>query len=497
MRRTTLSFLGCVAALAVVTGTAAITTPGDAADDASAASATRLPVDRSVVLCPSPGSSDVAETTYTSFTPVTEGAEGEGAAELLPLTRDAEAGEGDEEASGEAVLEPAGPGTPTTGEHTGDDAPALLGTAEGEVAPGWSVGMTTKIAAGLGRGLSGLACGAPDTEFWFPGVGTEADRTDYVHLTNPDDTPAVVDITLYGEDGEVESELGEGITVPARATRPILLGTLAEERQTDLTAHVGVRSGRVGAAVLALDAEAGGDWLTASADPAARLVLPGIPKDATAVRLVMFTPGDVDADLDVSLASPTGPITPAGHETVRVKAGLTTAVDLGDITRGEAGSLVLTPTGGDVPVVAALRVTRGEGEDRETAFLPATGPIVTRATSPDQPKEGTTLYVTAPGETARVRITASAGSEGGEGLSREYTIEGGTTQDVDFPVPEGLKGVYALTVEPVSGGPVHASRTLSVPVKDVPAFTVQPLADDRGTVAVPDARQDLSVLVRR
>ncbi|MCZ9341975.1 DUF5719 family protein, partial [Streptomyces sp. TRM76130] len=100
--------------------------------------------------------------------------------------------------------------------------------------------------------------------------------------------------------------------------------------------HVGVRSGRVGAAVQALHEKLGGDWLAASTDPAGTLVLPGIPEDAEDVRLVVFTPGDTDADLQVRLASPTGLITPAGYETVRVKAGMTTAVDLADVTRGEA-----------------------------------------------------------------------------------------------------------------------------------------------------------------
>ncbi len=66
--------------------------------------------------------------------------------------------------------------------------------------------------------------------------------------------------------------------------------------------------------------------------------MPGIPKDATSVRLIAFTPGDSDADLKVRLSSPTGMITPAGHETVHVKAGMTTAVDLGDVTRGDPGS---------------------------------------------------------------------------------------------------------------------------------------------------------------
>lgn len=350
---------------------------------------------------------------------------------------------------------------------------------------------------GTGRGLLGTNCTAPDTEFWFPGASTAEDRSDYVHLTNPDDSAAVVDIDLYGKDGKLKSSVADGITVQPHASEPILLSTLVGDPQTNLTVHVTVRSGRVGAAVQALDDKIGGDWLAASTDPAGTLVLPGIPKDATSVRLVAFAPGDTDADLKVRLASPTGLITPAGSETLHVKAGMTAATDLGDVTRGEAGSLVLTPTSSSVPVVAALRVVRGKGDKQETAFIPATAPVSARATAADNSAKGSTLAVTAPGEGAKIKVTASAGSEGGKAVTKTFTIKGGTTQNVEAPVPSGLKGTYALTVEPVSGGPVYASRMLASTQDGVPGFTVQTLPDDRGTVAVPEAAQDLSVLLKQ
>lgn len=482
MNRTTISLIAGTAALAAVTGFAAMSTP-DAAGAGTAKAAAQQPVERTSLLCPAPSTSDLAETSYTSFTPVTEGTGSDGKAELAAAAKAAK-----------PVLTPKEPGKPVTGDTSGGDAPALVGTAEGRFAPGWAVQETTQVAAGTGRGLLGINCTVPDTEFWFPGASTAADRTDYVHLTNPDDSAAVVDVELYGKDGSLKSELGEGITVPAHGSEPILLSTLTDGPQADLTVHVNVRSGRVGAAVQALDAKSGGDWLAASTEPAGSLVLPGIPKDATSVRLIAFTPSDSDADLKVRLASPTGLITPAGNETLHIKAGMTAAVDLGDLTRGEAGSLVLTPTDTSVPVVAALKVVRGKGANQETAFIPATGPVTARATVADNAAKGTTLSLTAPGRAAQVKVTASAGSEGGTAATKTYTIKGGTTQDVELPVPAGLKGTYALTVERVSGGAVYASRTLVVPAGGLSAFTIQTLPDDRGTVAVPDAEQDLSVL---
>ncbi|MER7961863.1 DUF5719 family protein [Streptomyces ardesiacus] len=498
MKRTTLSLIACATALAAVTGFAAVSAPEDPGKD-TAAPAARLPVERTSLLCPAPSTSDLAETAYTSFTPVTQGADEKGdaalvAAESGDATGDGGKGDDKGEKKEKPVVEPKAPGTPAAGRTTGGDTPALIGTAEGGRAPGWTVQQTTEVAAGTGRGLQGVDCTAPDTEFWFPGASTASGRTDYVHLTNPDDSAAVVDIELYGKDGALKSTVGEGITVPPHASDSLLLSTLSDAKETDLTVHVGVRSGRLGAAVQALDDKTGGDWLTAAADPAGDLVVPGIPKDATAVRLVLFTPGGSDADLKVRLASPSGLITPAGHETVHVKAGMTTGVDLGEVTRGEAGSLVLTPTDRSVPVVAAVRVVRGKGDEQESAFIPASAPVGARATAADNRAKSTTLALSAPQAAAKVKVTASAGTEGGTTATKTYTLKAGTTQNVDAPVPAGLKGSYALTVETVSGGPVYASRTLTGSDDDVASFTVQTLPDDRGTVAVPNASEDLSVL---
>ncbi|WP_267716446.1 DUF5719 family protein [Streptomyces sp. CoH17] len=498
MKRTTLSLIACATALAAVTGFAAVSAPEGPGKD-TAAPAARLPVERTSLLCPAPSTSDLAETAYTSFTPVTQGADEKGdaalvAAESGDATGDGGKGDDKGEKKEKPVVEPKAPGTPAAGRTTGGDTPALIGTAEGGRAPGWTVQQTTEVAAGTGRGLQGVDCTAPDTEFWFPGASTASGRTDYVHLTNPDDSAAVVDIELYGKDGALKSTVGEGITVPPHASDSLLLSTLSDAKETDLTVHVGVRSGRLGAAVQALDDKTGGDWLTAAADPAGDLVVPGIPKDATAVRLVLFTPGGSDADLKVRLASPSGLITPAGHETVHVKAGMTTGVDLGEVTRGEAGSLVLTPTDRSVPVVAAVRVVRGKGDEQESAFIPASAPVGARATAADNRAKSTTLALSAPQAAAKVKVTASAGAEGGTTATKTYTLKAGTTQNVDAPVPAGLKGSYALTVETVSGGPVYASRTLTGSDDDVASFTVQTLPDDRGTVAVPNASEDLSVL---
>ncbi|SCF87197.1 DUF5719 family protein [Streptomyces sp. Ncost-T10-10d] len=506
MKSTSLSLIAGTVALAAVTGFAALTVPEDGGTT-EAKAATRLPVERSTLLCPAPGLSDLAETTYTSFTPA-GGSGGEaGTAELKQSTSttadDATNKDGNKDKKDKAKADPGKPvvslkepGKPATADESGADAPALVGTATGRLAPGWTTQQTTTVEAGGARGLLGVSCTGPDTDFWFPAASTAKSREDYVHLTNPDDTAAVADIELYGPDGTLKSDVGEGITVPARSSVPVLISTLTSKVAEDVTVHVTTRTGRVGAVVRAADEGVGSDWLAASADPTGTLVLPGIPADATSVRLVAFAPGDDDADLTVKLLGKTGAISPAGHEDLHVKSRMTAGVDLKDITRGEAGSLLLTPAHGGkgAPVVAALRVVRGKGDGQEVAYIPATGPVGAQATVADNRAKGSTLSLTAPGATATVKVTASAGSGGGEPAVKTYTVKGGTTLAVTPPVPSGLKGGYALTVETQSGGPVHAARTLALPQAGIQMFTVQTLPDDGGTVEVPAVEQDLSVL---
>lgn len=511
MKRTTLSLIAVATALAAVAGLASLTAPeGAAAPEPKAA--TRLPVDRVGVVCPVPSTSEVAETLYTSYTPPSAGTGAgkstpdQGKAEqptarLLPAASTTTAGgtakNGKKPKPAKAPATVTATGKPVTAEANGAAAPALAGTATGTLAPGWTVQQTTVVPAGAARGLLGLGCGAPDTDFWFPAASTAKGRQDYVHLTNPDDTAAVADIELYGPEGALKSQYTEGVSVPARSTVPVLLSTLTgEAAKEDVAVHVTTRSGRVGAAIGAADDKLGVDWIAASADPANSAVLPGIPADATSVRLVAFVPGDDDADLKVQLVTPSGTIVPAGAGSLHVKSGMTASLDLPDLTRGAVGSLLLTPSDPKkaTPFVAALRVVRGKGADTEVAFVPATAAISARATVADNRAKGTTLSLTAPGAAAQVKVTASAGSGGGTPVSKTVTVKEGTTSVLTDLVPGGLKGSYALTVEPVSGGAVYASRTLALPQDGTPMFTIQTFVDDRGTVEVPTARQDLGVL---
>ena len=244
MNRSTMTLIGVAVALAAVFGVATVTAPKPAAagTPVSAAAETK-PVQRSTLLCPAPTGTDYDSSTYAAYTPPGTSAGGAGgSAHMTAGTQTDGAGDviGSKAAAHPKPIVPlTAPGKPVTA-PAGKSTWPLIGTADGRFAPGWTVQQTTTIAAGAGRGLLGTSCSPASTDFWFPGASTATHRQDYVHLTNPDDTAAVVDIELYDAKGEIKTTGGEGITIPGGSSVPVLLSTLTgDESRGPHRAHRG------------------------------------------------------------------------------------------------------------------------------------------------------------------------------------------------------------------------------------------------------------------
>ncbi|RKT17624.1 hypothetical protein BX285_2005 [Streptomyces sp. 1114.5] len=524
--KTTPSLLAAAVVLAAVFGIAEVRPPAAPATAAAAAAPTTAQVERTAAVCPQPLQGLTGSTTLSAYTPPGTGSATGGAGwlsdEAAPATPAAPpSGAPSAPATPAATPAPTGPaapvpdknaapadarlalakpGTPATGPAAnGDAAPGTGALATGTLAPGFTVTQTTVVTEQRGLGLSGLTCTPAGTGFWFAGASTAGDRVDYLSLVNTESSAAVVDIKLYGDKGLIDNDAANGLTVAPGSSQSVLLSTLTKGAVTDLAVHVVVRAGRVGAALHAADGNKGADWIPASAAPAATQVLPGLPADTTTARLVVWAPPEDDADLKIQLSGKNGWFTPAGNESIHVKAGMVAAVDLGKVTRDEVAGLRLSPSDDKhpTPIVAGLRVDRAAGNGKsDAAWLTGTVPVGARATVADNRAGASTLYLTSTGDAATVRVTASAGSGGGTPATKEVQLPAGGTVALPAPEPAGLNGVFALTVETVSGGPVVAARMLSIPAKDVPMFTIQALRDDRSTVKVPQAAQDPGVVLR-
>ncbi|QKW19798.1 hypothetical protein HUT16_12670 [Kitasatospora sp. NA04385] len=537
--RTGQSLLAGVAVLGLVFGIAELRSPASSATGAGGARTTAQ-VERTALVCPPPMQGLTGSTALTLFSP--EGGTGSTGTGLLADANhdnvvaaqnpaqpaasakpsDAPSGAPSEQPSGSASAPNAGapnagapnvgapvldsrvtlakPGVPATGPAANkDDAPGSFAIATGNLAPGFTATQVTTSENG-GTSLSGADCVPSGTSFWFAGASTAGNRVDYVTLVNADSQTAVVDLRMYGDKGLIDNELASNISVGPGQSQQLLLSSLTKGPVDDLALHVVTRSGRVGAGVHAIDTGKGTDWLEPSADPGPSVTIPGIPDDVTTAHLVVATDSADDADLKVQLSGKNGWFTPAGKETVHVKAGMTAVLDFqfSAETREGASAIRLTPTseGHPTPVVAGLRVDRENKGKTEATWLSGASPVGARASVADNRAGQTKLMLTAVGTDAKVKVTSSAGASGGTPVTKDVDVPVGTTVTVEGIDPEGANGPYGITLQTLSGGPVVAARQLSATTKDVPTFTTQQFRDDHATVQVPHVAADPGIVIK-
>ena len=509
--RTTQSLLGAVGVLALAVGIAEVHPPTGQA--AVSGTTVRTAVQNTDLVCPPPlqGSGSTA---YSLAVPGSSGSGSTtGSASLTTLAGAAAAAGGatpSTSATASASTTASAPASPvaqptvasqtslggstTAKAGAGNNAPALVAAASGVTAPGFTVQQTT---TGSDGSLSGTGCTVPGTDFWFAGADSDKGSNDYIELTNTEGTASDADIHIFNVSGEVEDAQASNLNIPAYGTLSLSLASLlsAFNSNTSLVVHVVVHSGRIAAALHA-DGNTGSDWIPATTLGTTQY-LPGLPGDLSDATLVVADPGATDADLDVQLASQNGWITPAGHETVQVKAGTVTSVDLGAITHGQPATMRLSPAPGTgqaaQAVVAGIQVVRGSGSATDTGYLAGTGSIGQRATAAGNSAADSTLLLTAGSTAATVKVTSIGGS-GSTPVVQNVTIPAGATVSVSPKAPSG-GGTFAVTVEPASGGSVYAARMISRKSGSSLGFTIQQLSDDHSTVQIPHVIQDGSVLL--
>lgn len=483
MKRTTISLAAAVAVLAVIVGIATLTRPSE--DRAAAAAAPqRVPVQRADAVCPQVrGNPDPSiATVYAGFAPA-GGQAGQGdAAKLAELT---------DPTKERGALQ--APGTPLSVKVDGPEVPALGWKASGAYAPGFAAQATTSQRAGSGRGLAGVVCQTPGTDQWFVGTSTAPGRDAYLYLSNSTAVSAQVDVELYGPNGQIAADGVRSLTFPPGGTQNILLRSI----QADVpvaAVHVLVRSGRVAAALRDQQGALGTDWLPQAGRPGRSFVIPGVPGDASNVRLAVFGASDTDTEVGIEIMGKASTFKPAGFESVTVKRGQVAELDLGPITQGEASAIKLTAARSDVLVGA--RVTRGTGDQTDAAFLTATPVLSGRAVLADnrvgQGVENL-VYLTATQDApAKVRLTGTAGAEA---KVADVEVPAGTTVAVPAPAPANTDR-FALVIEPqANSGPVHAARMISELNGKIPMFTIQGTAPARDTADLPDVRGDMAIMV--
>jgi hypothetical protein len=407
-RRTRLNPTALIGALlvAVTVGALLLVRPPELDDRAEAPAET--PLTDATVACPA-SLGDAAEVSVAS---ARESASGDvrvvsgGREQSVPLR-------------GNQVTEVPDVGDPVTISAQGEEAPGLLASRFGD------------------KSLAALDCPAPAAERWFTGVGGGAGHTSVIELVNPDDGPAVVDITVLGRAGPVEAEGLRGISVPGRDSIRL---DLSEElpRRNELALHVAVSRGRVAASVLDVIPELGTqpkseDWLTPVAEPALHTTLLGVPEGDGEDVLAVANPGEDEARVKLRILAADSAFAPKGVEELRVPPGTVRAITLTSALRAavEDGALGIDVTG-TVPVTASLRSVI-DGDLSHAVPVTPSGEATTALVP-----EGTGRVVFADAEGVGT-VTVTSFAADGKRLGRKTVeVRPGTGGTVDLPKDTAL-----------------------------------------------------------
>jgi Family of unknown function (DUF5719) len=451
-----------------------------------------VPISASVRVCPATGEPPVpGTTTYLSAASLP--------ASALPVTVPAAQPPSDGlrltplSGSGPPLATVTSPGSQATYTATaGLTTPTAL-RASGVLAPGAGASQVTYVPHGPHRALIGSSCPAPTGNAWFVGASGATGRLATVELDNPDPTPAVADIVVYGEHGMIVAPAGRGVTVPPHGDITRRVDVLAPGTAL-VGLHVVLREGR--AAVSVSDEQTigllprGADLVPEAAAPSRRVVIPGVPGGQTGSRtLQILVPGPQDAIVRVQVLSRDQRFTPDNLAALDVPAGSVGKAEL--LSQVGDGSVALLITS-DEPIVAGVRnVLPSPNSTPDVTYSAATRSLRTSVVVAGlQMGNGwvSRMFLAAP--STRGQVTIALIKPDGSSSAAVVDLVGGTSDEL---VLRGPQSFVAVVSPDVTGGPVFGSASLDYQDTLGQLATEWPLLGTPTTVTLPVVRADAAL----
>ncbi|WP_332667842.1 DUF5719 family protein [Aeromicrobium sp.] len=244
------------------------------------------------------------------------------------------------------------------------------GRASGPV--GFFAGTAPKRGGG---GLVVGSCPGVVDDAWLLGLGSGGKHFSTLILTNLADTPAAVDLSLWGPKGKIDAVGSEGIVVKPSSVRRIRLDELAAGER-ELAMHVHRRRGSLSAVVndSSTSVFSGTEPVAATLSPRREQVVGGLVQGAEGRTLMMVNPGQSTARVDVKVIGPKNTFTPSGLDQIKVRAGATRSVTVPRSAGSGAQALKLTS---DQPISATVRMAPGNKDYAYAEAVPAlSGPAI-------------------------------------------------------------------------------------------------------------------------
>lgn len=303
--------------------------------------------------------------------------------------------------------------------------------------------------------LAVTGCPEPRAQWWFTAAGAGLDHGSTLDLANVDPGPAVIDLTVLGPDGPVDTVGTKGITLAPGAHKRIDLAQVAPQTD-DLALEVHAERGRVVAAVddrfaAKPGASQGQEWL-AGTDRASRVVrLSGVPTGGRSRDLYVANPGDLEAIVTVRVSGKDGTFSPTGLDSVTVPPGSVQQVDLTKALPAKEATSVRVAS--RTPVLAVVRTSA----QRDHAYATPVLPLEAAAAALLPKGVDTSVQVTAGSAAAKVTVTAYDAT-GRKLDGADLSVAATATADWTPSKTAVKKGGYVI-VQPDGNAHVHGAVT--------------------------------------
>ncbi|MEY4323211.1 MAG: hypothetical protein RL410_992, partial [Actinomycetota bacterium] len=216
---------------------------------------------------------------------------------------------------------------------------------------------TTIVARSRDKVASGVAadtCRAPSDEWWFTGVRTLSGFSARLLLANPDNADAIVALSAYSQDGELQVGQFRRVLVPANKVRLVDL-TQAIPGVSTASIRVHAVEGRITPSlqteVLSGEKKLGRTFIAPVTEISNTAVITGIRGNSEKQQLVIM-PTAEDAIVTVRIHSSDGSFILAGAENVLAPKQTPMIFDLSSAITSSDAAIEVTA---DQPVIAAVR----------------------------------------------------------------------------------------------------------------------------------------------
>jgi hypothetical protein len=322
-------------------------------------------------------------------------------------------------------------------------------------------------------GLAATECVLPRPDYWFTGLGAGAEHSSTLELANPDQGPAVADVTVWSRTGVLDVPTLRGVTVLGGESQELDLSEVVP-RRGELAVHVEVSRGRLGASVVDEVPALGraprlAGWLPAAPEPSTDQVLLGLVEGDGTDTLVLGNPGDDEARVELRVVTEDASFVPEGQEEIRVAAGSVETVTLTETVRQQVveGAIGLQVIGTE-PVTATLRSQ--VDDDLVHAQVVATSEAPTTALVP--PGDARVVLGRAGG--AGVAVVTAYDADGEELLEERVALTEGSGGDLALPEGARLVRVTPRRTGVAAAVVVRGDGSTVVPLRELVRYSLIP-----------------------